>query len=607
MILIKFLIAYFSFFVLPVLFLIKKYSNTNKSILLIFSLIGSFLLGWALFLLGFYLKINNNFIFWSLLVFDFSLIFYLYKYRDLNFNIKYELNLLTLLITLLVLSMLVKTGSIFNEWDAVVSWNRWAEELSNNIYKPLEAAYPILLPAIWSVFYKIQGTSEISWTVKTLLYVVPLYLSFILYFLYKETNHRIYVFILLASLIFILHSAATSGMVDMPVMLFGLLSFVMIIAFEDKKLGNYKIYYLVASILFAGLASITKQAGVYFLVMNVAYFLFFSSKVNKKLIFIILSSFISIGLIISYLFLFFQTQTDAIGNLPTLRSLSSPGSIFSIFSTFIIPSNSYLLGIKIPGFIFYFIVLVLLFFTGMSLINNTSFSKIVKYFTVHLIISFIIWAYYFSYSYRNALFIYAIIIILASIGLFGYFKENFQFKTFQKYPEVNILKLFKKIKNKSLEKIHVAKGILILILVSFLMFFFVISDGLVYKQQEKYQRIMGDANLAIMLSDILLKEKNTCSKVYTPRQRLRFNYYTRAVKDRIQNVGGEDLAYYMRIVDGTCKDGHYILFYPRSIKKRKENQILINELKIKGVLEIMPQNAYFYKVYPSKLISDKYD
>ena len=139
------------------------------------------------------------------------------------------------------------------------------------------------------------------------------------------------------------------------------------------------------------------------------------------------------------------------------------------------------------------------------------------------------------------------------------------------------------------------------------MYFFVISDESVYKQQKKHQRNMGNANLSIMLSDILLKEKNTCSKVYTPRQRLRFNYYTRAVKDRIQNVGSEDLAYYMKIVDGTCKDGHYILFYPRSIKKRKENQILINELKIKGVLEIMPQSAYFYKVYPSKLISDKYD
>ena len=601
MILIKFSIAYFSFFILPVLFLIKKYPNTSKSIILIFSLIVSLLLVWALFLLGFYLKVNGNFIFWSLLIFDFSLIFYLYKYRDLNFNIKYELNWLTLLITLLVISMLLKTGSIFTEWDAVVSWNRWAEELSNNIYKPLEAAYPILLPAIWSVFYKIQGTSEISWTVKTLLYVVPLYLSFILYFLYKETNNRIYVFILLASLIFIFHGAATSGMVDMPVMLFGLLAFVMIISFEDAKLGHYKIYYLIASILFAGLASITKQAGVYFLVMNVVYFLFFSSKVNKKLMFIILSSFVSIGLIVSYLFLFFQYQTDVIGNLPTLKSLVSHESIFSIFSTFIIPSNSYLLGIRVPGFIFYFAVLVLLFFTGMSLIKNTSYSKIVKYFTVHLIVSFVIWAYYFSYSYRNALFIYAIIIPLASIGLFSYFEENFQLKAFKKYSEVNINKYLKNIKNKFLKN-HGAK--VILILVSFPIYFLVISDDSTYKQQEKHQKNMGNANLAIMLSDVLLKEKNTCSKVYTPRQRLRFNYYTKAVKDRIQNVGGEDLSYYMSIVDGTCKDGNYILFYPRSVKKRKENQILINKLAVQGVLEIMPQNPYFYKVYSHKLMND---
>ena len=605
MILIKFSIAYFSFFILPVLFLVKKYSNTNKSILLIFSLIGSFLLVWALFLLGFYLKTNNNFILWSLLIFDFSLIFYIYRYRDLSFNIKYELNWLTLLITLLVLSMLVQTGSIFYEWDAVVSWNRWAEELSNNFYKPLQAAYPILLPAIWSVFYKIQGTTEISWTVKTLLYVVPLYFSFILYFLYKETNHRIYVFILLASLFFLLHRSSTSGMVDMPVMLFGLLSFVMIVAFEDTKLENYKIYYLIASILFAGLASITKQAGVYFLVMNVVYFLFFGSKVSNKLIFIILSSFISIGLIISYLYLFFQYQTDVIGNLSTLKSLTSYESIFSIFKTFIIPSESYLLGFKIPGFVFYFIILVLLFFAGISLKNNTVFSKIVKYFVVNLIISFTIWAYYFSYSYRNALFIYAIIIILASIGLFSYFERNFEFKTLKKYPEVNFLKIYQIIRIKWLGKIEFSRGILILILASALIFFFFISDESAYKQQLKYQKSMGDPHLSILLSDILLKEKNTCSKVYTPRQRLRFNYYTKMVKDRIQNVGSEDLAYIMTIIDRTCKDGHFILFYPRSIKKREENKILINELEIKGILEILPQTAYFYKVYPSRLLNNE--
>ena len=470
MILSKFLITYVSFYILPAIFLIKKYPNTNKSIILIFSLLASFLLGWFLFLLGFYSEIDKDSIFQFLLIFDITLILYLYKYRDLNFNIRYELNWLTLSITLLVFSMVIQTGSIFYEWDAVVSWNRWAEELSDNIYKPFKAAYPILFPAIWSVFYKIQGTSEINWTVKTLLYVVPIYLSFILYFLYKETNNRIYVLILLSSMIFLLHRSTTSGMVDMPVMLFGLLSFISIIAFEDTKLSNHKIFFLIASILFAGLASITKQAGLYFLIMNLIYFLFFSSGTKKKFISITLSSLISIGLIISYLLIFFKYQSDVIGNLSTLKSLASSDSIFEILNKFLIPSQSYLMGIKIPAFIFYPIVLILFFLVGVALKIDSSYLKVVRYFSIHLIIASGIWMVYFSYSYRNALFIYAIIIILASIGLSRYFQEGFQFKTFENYPEVNLRIILRELKNKIIKKIHKTGAIFALFFVSSLLY-----------------------------------------------------------------------------------------------------------------------------------------
>ena len=56
---------------------------------------------------------------------------------------------------------LAAVGQIFQQWDAVVSWNRWAIDWAANQLPRATGLYPQLLPANLSLSYVFQGSSEI--------------------------------------------------------------------------------------------------------------------------------------------------------------------------------------------------------------------------------------------------------------------------------------------------------------------------------------------------------------------------------------------------------------------------------------------------------------
>lgn len=68
-------------------------------------------------------------------------------------------------------------GSVFNTWDAIMSWNRWAVEWTGGSL-PLDlGTYPQLGPASWAWIYILQGTSAVQLFAKTLM---PFFFLFIL-------------------------------------------------------------------------------------------------------------------------------------------------------------------------------------------------------------------------------------------------------------------------------------------------------------------------------------------------------------------------------------------------------------------------------------------
>ena len=78
---------------------------------------------------------------------------------------------------------------VFVRSVAVVSWNRWAMELFQNEYRPLNSAYPILFPGLWSLIYKSQVTSEI-WIFTKLTMVILLFFQ-VLYLCIKFVEGHI--------------------------------------------------------------------------------------------------------------------------------------------------------------------------------------------------------------------------------------------------------------------------------------------------------------------------------------------------------------------------------------------------------------------------------
>ncbi len=285
MILLNFFIGFFAIFIAPQIFIYYKYTDIRYSLVLVYGLIASFSIGWILFLIIFYFKLPHIYIYLvALLVFISSLI---YMYRNTTINDKH--NYLIWLITIIVMMpLLFHIGDGFTTHDSVVSWNRWASELFNNEYNPMGAAYPILLPSLWALIYKIQGTSEIWWTAQITIFVIPIIIFATLLTLYRENKNKSFIFMAMFLYPYLIWTNTVSGNMDMPVMLLGTLSIVMLYAAEINKDKVEFEYYIYAALLLAGIASITKQAGFVFLLFGFVYILLnIRLFKNKKQLFVI--------------------------------------------------------------------------------------------------------------------------------------------------------------------------------------------------------------------------------------------------------------------------------------------------------------------------------
>jgi len=63
-------------------------------------------------------------------------------------------------------------GSVFNTWDAVVSWNSWAQIWAQGKIPDVQLTYPQLLPLNLSLTYLLTGNYELSFFAKA---VMPIF------------------------------------------------------------------------------------------------------------------------------------------------------------------------------------------------------------------------------------------------------------------------------------------------------------------------------------------------------------------------------------------------------------------------------------------------
>jgi hypothetical protein len=157
-------------------------------------------------------------------------------------------------------------GSVFNSWDAVMSWNRWAIEWSQNRLPSETAYYPQLIPTNWSLAYVFTGNNQVQFFAKA---IMPLFLSFTLLVVFDlGLDYRksgFFLAVTLAQLMFKKYTGEfiAEGYVDIPVAFMGLLAVYPLL----KKYERFPLMPVLLGAIFAAGAAVTKQAGIFLLLV----------------------------------------------------------------------------------------------------------------------------------------------------------------------------------------------------------------------------------------------------------------------------------------------------------------------------------------------------
>lgn len=162
-------------------------------------------------------------------------------------------------------------GTVFQTWDAVVSWNRWALEWSKGIFPTATSYYPQLIPANWSISYVMMNGLELQSFPKA---IMPFFSLLILLMLFdlglKTKSFGFFIGVIITRLIIKKFTGEfiADGYVDLPMAFFSFASVYLLLCARlkaDKK--NYDLGLIIASIILAAGAALTKQAGVFVLLL----------------------------------------------------------------------------------------------------------------------------------------------------------------------------------------------------------------------------------------------------------------------------------------------------------------------------------------------------
>lgn len=162
---------------------------------------------------------------------------------------------------------LLNVGQIFNLWDDVVSWNRWAVDWAQGRYPGHTWHYPQLLPAAWASTYVFMGTDAIQFFAKALMPLFPLFLLLALFDLWLRSGRAGYLAAMALTGFLLLFTncvqGVTSGYADIPVTFMGFMPLYLLRArYEEEQSVARAVF---SGALCCAAAAVTKQAGLFIL------------------------------------------------------------------------------------------------------------------------------------------------------------------------------------------------------------------------------------------------------------------------------------------------------------------------------------------------------
>lgn len=177
-------------------------------------------------------------------------------------------SVLTALIYAFCLLQLLRTvlgdwPGVLEGWDAVISWNRWAQDWTRGEWPYLTWGYPQLIPAGWSVLYLWLDSSEVELFIRVWMGLFPL--ALVAVFLAQFLQWQRWTLLLAGAVATALllgpyRNVFDSGYVDVP-LTFGVLltgHWVMLALQDNARAGRWLLYAAFAT----AMALLTKQGGL---------------------------------------------------------------------------------------------------------------------------------------------------------------------------------------------------------------------------------------------------------------------------------------------------------------------------------------------------------
>jgi hypothetical protein len=157
-------------------------------------------------------------------------------------------------------------GSIFNSWDAVVSWNRWAINWADGIIPMSARNYPQLMPMHWSLTYVFMANTGVQFFAKVLTLPFAFLILLMLFDLgLQKGSVGFFAGIVITYLLLkkFIGGYLVNGYVDGAMAFFAFVPVYTLIKasyLENEKERNTMLW---LGFIFAGSAALVKQPGVY--------------------------------------------------------------------------------------------------------------------------------------------------------------------------------------------------------------------------------------------------------------------------------------------------------------------------------------------------------
>ena len=159
-------------------------------------------------------------------------------------------------------------GKVFNTWDAVLSWNRWAVEWTRGTV-PLDlGTYPQLGPINWAVIYLLMGNTSVQFFARALMpafFLLTLLLQADLGLERRSWGMLLGVGITYLAVRHFIGEFVSDGYMDMPAAFLGFLSLYLLLKISPSADPARVRRSLWFSALAAAAAALTKQTGLYIL------------------------------------------------------------------------------------------------------------------------------------------------------------------------------------------------------------------------------------------------------------------------------------------------------------------------------------------------------